>query len=106
MEPESTRRVKNQLRRQLSPALSFFSEAMRHEANGFVNDNAMYQRYVGWCKSTGTFAASRDSLIRAMESAIEGIWRDTEGGMTGFRGAVFANNNGAPSAAPSVGQLA
>lgn len=97
-EATSTRRVKRSLRRQLSPALSFTNELMMPDADSFIEENVLYQRYVGWCRSTGTYAVSRDQLGRALESAVDGLSRhDDIGGKSGYKGMRFKGQNNTPA---------
>lgn len=96
-ESKATRRRKHNIRRQLSPALSFTNEMMEPKPDVFIDENTLYQRYVGWCRSTGTFASSRDQLGRQLESAVQGLIRvENIGGKNGFMGYQFKQHDNAP----------
>lgn len=100
-ESATAKRRKRGLRRQLSPVLSFTNELMEVSEGSFVDENTLYQRYVGWCRSTGTYVISRDLMGRAMESAVEGLTRVEEvGGKSGFTGMRFKQSN-----APAAGAI-
>ena len=95
-ESETTRLKKRRLRCQLSPALSFANELLEPDSNTFIDENVLYQRYVGWCRSTGTYFMSRDQLGRAMESAVDGIYRVDMANKSGYKGVRFKQHDNAP----------
>jgi len=92
---------KQLLRRSLSPSLSFVSETLRPDPNGFLTDLQIYHRYGGWVNLFGGFKMSRDQLMRGIESAVTGVERIQRGSQTGFKGLAFA----VEETAPPLGEL-